>query len=44
MPPSALSAWALGHTITILIVGSFLVDQRGLLGGLFTSHPQWTPR
>jgi ABC-type nickel/cobalt efflux system permease component RcnA len=24
--------------------GSFLVYQLGFLGGLFTSHPQWTPR
>jgi high-affinity nickel-transport protein len=24
--------------------GFFLVYQLGLLGGLFTSHPQWTPR
>ena len=24
--------------------GSFLVYQLGFLGGLFTSHPQWTPQ
>jgi high-affinity nickel-transport protein len=24
--------------------GFFLVYQLGFLGGLFTSHPQWTPR
>ena len=24
--------------------GSFLVYQLGYLGGLFTSHPEWTPR
>jgi high-affinity nickel-transport protein len=23
--------------------GAFLVYQLGYLGGLFTSHPQWTP-
>jgi nickel/cobalt exporter len=27
-----------------LCFGSFLVYQLGYLGGLFTSHPQWTPR
>jgi ABC-type nickel/cobalt efflux system permease component RcnA len=27
-----------------LCFGSFLVYQLGFLGGLFTSHPQWTPR
>jgi high-affinity nickel-transport protein len=27
-----------------LCFGSFLVYQLGILGGLFTSHPQWTPR
>jgi high-affinity nickel-transport protein len=27
-----------------LCFGSFLVYQLGLLGGLFTAHPQWTPR
>lgn len=27
-----------------LSFGSFLVYQLGFLGGLFTSHPQWTPR
>jgi high-affinity nickel-transport protein len=24
--------------------GFFLVYQLGFVGGLFTSHPQWTPR
>jgi high-affinity nickel-transport protein len=24
--------------------GSFLVYQLGYLGGLFTSHPHWTPQ
>lgn len=27
-----------------LVFGSFLVYQLGFLGGLFTSHPQWTPK
>jgi high-affinity nickel-transport protein len=27
-----------------LCFGSFLVYQLGILGGLFTAHPQWTPR
>ena len=27
-----------------LCFGTFLVYQIGFLGGLFTSHPQWTPR
>ena len=27
-----------------LCFGSLLVYQLGFLGGLFTSHPQWTPR
>jgi ABC-type nickel/cobalt efflux system permease component RcnA len=27
-----------------LCFGTFLVYQLGFLGGLFTSHPQWTPR
>jgi nickel/cobalt exporter len=27
-----------------LCFGTFLVYQVGFLGGLFTSHPQWTPR
>lgn len=27
-----------------LCFGSYLVFQLGFLGGLFTSHPQWTPR
>jgi len=27
-----------------LCFGSFLVYQLGILGGLFTSHPHWTPR
>jgi len=27
-----------------LCFGSFLVYQLGIVGGLFTSHPQWTPR
>jgi ABC-type nickel/cobalt efflux system permease component RcnA len=27
-----------------LCFGSFLVYQLGILGGLFSSHPQWTPR
>jgi len=27
-----------------LCFGSFLVYQLGFLGGLFTNHPQWTPR
>jgi high-affinity nickel-transport protein len=27
-----------------LVFGSFLVYQLGFLGGLFTSHPQWTPQ
>lgn len=27
-----------------LCFGSFLVYQLGFLGGLFTSHPEWTPR
>jgi nickel/cobalt exporter len=27
-----------------LCFGSFLVYQLGFLGGLFSSHPQWTPR
>ncbi len=27
-----------------LCFGAFLVYQLGFLGGLFTSHPQWTPR
>ena len=27
-----------------LCFGSFLVYQLGILGGLFTSHPQWIPR
>jgi high-affinity nickel permease len=27
-----------------LCFGSFLVYQLGFLGGLFTSHPQWTPK
>ena len=27
-----------------LCFGSFLIYQLGFLGGLFTSHPQWTPR
>jgi ABC-type nickel/cobalt efflux system permease component RcnA len=27
-----------------LCFGSFLVYQLGFLGGLFTAHPQWTPR
>jgi high-affinity nickel-transport protein len=27
-----------------LCFGSFLVYQLGFLGGLFTTHPQWTPR
>jgi len=30
--------------IASLCFGSFLVYQLGFLGGLFTSHPQWTPR
>ena len=40
----------LGHYFGIasgmvsLCFGSFLVYQLGFLGGLFTSHPQWTPR
>lgn len=27
-----------------LCFGSFLVFQLGVVGGLFTSHPMWTPR
>jgi high-affinity nickel-transport protein len=27
-----------------LCFGTFLVYQLGFLGGLFTNHPQWTPR
>jgi sulfite exporter TauE/SafE len=27
-----------------LCFGAFLVYQLGFLGGLFTNHPQWTPR
>jgi high-affinity nickel-transport protein len=27
-----------------LCFGSFLVYQLGFLGGLFTSHPHWTPQ
>jgi high-affinity nickel-transport protein len=27
-----------------LCFGTFLIYQLGFLGGLFTSHPQWTPR
>ena len=27
-----------------LCFGSFLVYQLGFIGGLFTSHPQWTPQ
>jgi nickel/cobalt exporter len=40
----------LGHYLGLasgmvsLCFGSFLVYQLGFLGGLFTSHPQWTPR
>jgi high-affinity nickel-transport protein len=30
--------------IASLCMGSFLVYQLGFLGGLFTAHPQWTPR
>jgi high-affinity nickel-transport protein len=30
--------------VVSLCFGSFLVYQLGFLGGLFTSHPQWTPR
>ncbi len=40
----------LGHYLSLasgmvsVCFGSFLVYQLGFLGGLFTSHPQWTPR
>jgi high-affinity nickel-transport protein len=27
-----------------LCFGSFLVYQLGIVGGLFTNHPSWTPR
>ena len=27
-----------------LCFGSFLIFQLGIMGGLFTSHPVWTPR
>jgi len=30
--------------VVSLCFGTFLVYQLGFLGGLFTSHPQWTPR
>jgi len=30
--------------VVSLCFGSFLVYQLGFLGGLFTSHPQWTPQ
>ena len=30
--------------VASLSFGSFLVYQLGYLGGLFTSHPEWTPR
>jgi len=30
--------------VVSLSFGSFLVYQLGYLGGLFTSHPEWTPR
>ena len=30
--------------IVSLCFGSFLVYQLGFIGGLFTSHPEWTPR
>jgi high-affinity nickel-transport protein len=30
--------------LTSLFFGSFLLYQLGFVGGLFTSHPQWTPR
>jgi high-affinity nickel-transport protein len=30
--------------IVSVCFGSFLIYQLGFLGGLFTSHPQWTPR
>ena len=36
--------FGLASGMVSLCFGSFLVYQLGFLGGLFTSHPQWTPQ
>ncbi|WP_263381672.1 hypothetical protein [Granulicella arctica] len=36
--------FGLASGMVSICFGSFLVYQLGFLGGLFTSHPQWTPR
>ncbi|AXC11700.1 hypothetical protein ACPOL_2378 [Acidisarcina polymorpha] len=43
---SAMFSRYLGVTsgVVSLCFGSFLAYQLGFLGGLFTGHPQWTPR
>jgi len=42
------SGWNRGMTVASgllsLSFGLFLSYQIGIVGGLFTSHPQWTPR
>jgi ABC-type nickel/cobalt efflux system permease component RcnA len=36
--------FGLASGVVSLCFGSFLVYQLGFVGGLFTSHPQWTPQ
>ena len=41
---SVSRAFSLASGVVSVCFGFFLVYQLGFLGGLFTSHPQWTPR
>jgi ABC-type nickel/cobalt efflux system permease component RcnA len=41
---SVSRVFSLASGVVSVCFGFFLVYQLGFLGGLFTSHPQWTPR
>ena len=41
---SVSRVFSLASGVVSVCFGLFLVYQLGFLGGLFTSHPQWTPR
>ncbi len=41
---SVSRAFSVASGVVSVCFGFFLVYQLGFLGGLFTSHPQWTPR
>jgi sulfite exporter TauE/SafE len=41
---SVSRVFSVASGVVSVCFGFFLVYQLGFLGGLFTSHPQWTPR